>query len=214
MPVEKILESSTVSSLLIERRENSDFVIGVPHHAPLGTPNLPCPEHEDSDENTGHLGRYLAFLLGCHSVIACNYMMDVNKSRDSDYFKVLSAWSPTALVEIHGHGGEWAIFDIEISCGSIDHESWAMQLAEVLENKLAPIPTLAPYSISGAFEAIYYKATKSVTITTDEWLAFHIELPKALRSSKSQYLPFCESLAESLREILERYRKEDVNEQR
>ena len=210
MPVEWILENPAVSSLIIERREHSDFVVGAPHHAPLGTPNLPCPEHEDSDENTGHLGRFLASLLGCHSIVACNYTMDVNKRRESDYFRVIAAWRPKVLVEIHGHGGEFAAYDIEISCGSIERGRWAKQLGGFLEEKLAPIPALAPYAISGDFDAIYYKATKSKTIATDEWLAFHIELPKPLRASKSQYLPFCTFLAESLREVFERYRKAEV----
>jgi hypothetical protein len=208
MPIEYILENPRVSSLIIEHREHSDVVVGAPHHAPLGTPNLPCPEHEDSDENTGHIGRFLASLLGCHSIVACNYTMDVNKRRDSDYFKVIASWKPKALVEIHGHGGEFAAYDIEISCGSLDRESWAKQLAEILEAKLAPIPALAPYAISGAFEDIYYRATKSKTIATDQWLAFHIELPKPLRASKAQYLPFCTFLDESLREVMESYRKD------
>ena len=85
MTVEQYLEATDASLLVIEERGQTDFVIGVPHHAPVGTPTLPCPEHENSDENAGFLGRYLAEKLDCCSAIACNYPIDVNKSLQSDY---------------------------------------------------------------------------------------------------------------------------------
>ena len=85
-----MLESTEQSLLIIENRARYDIVVGVPHHAPAGVPNLPCPEHSDSDENTGFIGRYLAEKLNCCSVIACNSTIDPNKHLrqrlcDADY---------------------------------------------------------------------------------------------------------------------------------
>jgi hypothetical protein len=56
MDVIKMLESTEQSLLITEKRDRSDIVVGVPHHAPAGTPTLPCPEHRDSDENAGFIG--------------------------------------------------------------------------------------------------------------------------------------------------------------
>ncbi len=52
MNTKELLAAAGPSMLIIEERETTDIVIGVPHHAPAGTTKLPCPEHEVSDENT------------------------------------------------------------------------------------------------------------------------------------------------------------------
>ena len=104
MSAELMLECSTTSLLIIEERGNNDIVVGVPHHAPAGKDFLPCPVHKESDENVGFLGRDVAEKLDCHSVIACNYTIDVNKCLSSDYIVQISKWKPAYLVEIHGYG--------------------------------------------------------------------------------------------------------------
>jgi hypothetical protein len=205
---ESILLNSAISILLFERRSTNRFVVGVPHHAPLGKATLPCPDHTNSDENAGIIGRQLANILNCHSVIASNYMFDVNKSRESRYYKVISRWAPSILVEVHGHGGDSAKFDIEISSGSRQRSSWSEALAQGLEFRLRQISSLRGYSISGEFDKIYFKATHTATITTDQWLSFHIELPKKLRSSSKQLSGFCGSLARSLNDVSEKYQVE------
>ena len=63
MDVNAMLESTEPSRLIVETRKRTNIVVCVPHHAPAGTPHLPCPEHGDSDENTGFVGRHLAHRL-------------------------------------------------------------------------------------------------------------------------------------------------------
>lgn len=104
MSAELMLEATETSLLIIEERARHDIVVGVPHHAPAGVSQLPCPEHRPSDENAGFIGRHLAERLGCCSVIACNYTIDANKHLRSDYTMQIAAWRPTVLIEIHGHG--------------------------------------------------------------------------------------------------------------
>ena len=118
MSAELMLESTEPSLLIIEERRRKDIVVGVPHHAPAGIPKLPCPDHPDSDENAGFLGRYIAERLKCCSIIACNYPVDVNKFFRTDYTMQIASWNPKVLIEIHGHGGKNAKSDIEISSGS------------------------------------------------------------------------------------------------
>ena len=62
-------------------------------------------------------------------------------------------------------------------------------------------------TLSGDIHQIYFKAKKSYTITRDEWVAFHIELPWSIRKSKEKYSLFCEVLAETIRELLLSYDK-------
>lgn len=212
MIADLILSHPDISVLLIESRGSSEFVVGVPHHAPLGKETLPCAEHDTSDENSGVLGRYLAALLNCHSVIASNYILDSNKTEYSDYYKVIYDWKPTILVEIHGHGGKKAEFDLEISSGSEKMSKWSQELSGKLREMLAQAPSLKNYCISGDFSKINFKATKSKTITSDQWLAFHLELPKSLRSSKSQYTYFCEVLANALQDSLVKYRGDKIGD--
>ena len=203
--VEKVLSDTKKYSLLTTLGNVKEIVIGVPHHAPLGIPNLPCREHPDSDENAGYIGYDVARLLSCNSIIACNSPVDPNKSKDSEYCKNILDWKPKILVEIHGHGGRAAKFDVEISSGSFTQNIWSENLAKKLWGKFSDLPLLKSYTLSGDFNVIYFKAKNSFTITTNEWTAFHIELPKSIRESKEKYSLFCNSLAEAMNEIMGSY---------
>ncbi len=202
-----ILESANHTLLLIEERRTKDIVIGVPHHAPAGTPNLPCPEHWDADENAGFLGRYLAQALNCCSVIACNYTIDVNKSLCTDYAVQITRWQPTILVEIHGHGGKAAKSNIEISSGSSDNNRYSVPLADMLARGLAATDGLKDVSISGDYENLHFKASNSATIANAKWIPYHIELPPQLRKTPENGKPphiafaFCDLLITALREL-------------
>jgi hypothetical protein len=202
MPMESILKDEKNSILLFIPGADKEIVIGVPHHTPQGVLELPCKEHPVSDENAGFLGVALADLLNCPAIIACNYFMDVNKHTSSDYFKKIRSLEPKILAEIHGHSRNKARFDIEISSGSQERNSWSQELAGRLKEKLVKEALLQAYSLSGDFRKIYFKATKSLSITSPGWIAFHIELPRPLRASSAQYLLFCNLLAGALREIL------------
>ena len=116
MSGELMLEATDTSLLIIEKRGHTDIIVGVPHHAPAGVDQLPCPEHNKSDENTGFLGRYLAEILDACSIIACNYTVDVNKYFRTDYCMQIAKWDPKVLVEIHGHGSGKAKSDIFRCC--------------------------------------------------------------------------------------------------
>ena len=131
------LESTEHSLLIIEERARSDIIVGVPHHAPAGVPFLPCPEHSDSDENTGFIGRYLAERLDCCSVIACNATVDPNKHLHSDYTMQIASWSPSVLIEIHGHGKVRSPYDVEISCGSAKFSTHSEALAAGVNRRLS-----------------------------------------------------------------------------
>jgi hypothetical protein len=78
-------------------------------------------------------------------------------------------------------------------------------MASKLGEKLARVGTLQQYTICGDYEKIFFKASRSATITSDKWIPFHIELPKSLRAQRSQYYPFCELLAKTVLEILQGY---------
>ncbi len=209
MQVDTILNNAENSFLMITSGEVKDVIIGIPHHTPLGTTEMPCKEHPDSDENVGFLGIHVANLLNCSSIIACNYFIDSNKSEESDYFKMVHLWKPKILIEIHGHGSRIAKanFNIEISSGSIKRNFWSLEIAERLRNKLSDVPLLQRYTLSGDFNLIYYKAKKSVSITTSEWLAFHIEVPLSMRASKGEYSLFDELLAETTKDMLRDFDK-------
>jgi hypothetical protein len=203
-----MLESAEPSLLIVEERPRSDIVIGVPHHAPAGTPHLPCPEHSDSDENTGFIGRYLAEKLDCCSVIVCNATADPNKSPDTDYTKQIVAWGPKILIEIHGHGKVRSKYDVEISCGSAELTSCSEALAREINHGLAADHDFSDVSVCGRFTGIYFRATKTLTITDPRWLAYHIELSSRLRKPDSggKGIPsdfaykFCEYLAAAILE--------------
>lgn len=202
MDINSILNNADHSTLVVTPGVDEDIVVAVPHHAPSGAGKLPCKEHPDADENAGFLGYYISQLLNCRSIIACNYFIDPNKNKDTDYCKLLLSLKPKILLEIHGHGGHSANFDIEISSGSSRRNIWSIELANRLRSKLQTSSHLKDYTISGDFNHIYFKATKTYTITTDEWLAFHIELPNSLRKSQIEYKAFCEPLSEIVRDML------------
>ena len=151
MHIETILDDPATSMLIVSSGKIRDIVIGVPHHAPLGVTELPCEEPRDADENAGFLGYYLARLLNCHSIISCNYFIDPNKHKDSDYFKRIQSWKPKILTEIHGHGGKSAKFHIEISSGSFERNFWSKELAKRLSKKLVGVSSLQGYTLSGDF---------------------------------------------------------------
>jgi hypothetical protein len=157
MQIENTLNDTENYALLITPGEVEEVVIGVPHHAPLGVSHLPCKEHPYADENAGLLGYETARLLNCKSIIACNSPIDPNKHKDSDYCQKILAWKPTFLVEIHGHGGVSAKFDIEISSGSSTRNFWAKEMAKRLRTKLSAIPLLDGYTLSGDINKIYFE---------------------------------------------------------
>jgi len=184
-----ILEhSSTI--LWIESRSVSRIVIGAPHHAPGGIKQLPCSEHQDSDENTGIIADLIAELGGFSSVIACNYRVDPNKNLNTDYSKQIISWKPAYLIEIHGHGAK-KISDktIEISSGSIERNTWSLKFSQTLKSKMTNSDILRLYEVKGDFSSLYFKGTKSETITYPNWTPFHIELPPSLRIDKNNKPP-------------------------
>ena len=202
MAIEMLLNDPTNSYLLFVPGKTNDVVIGVPHHAPLGIQSLPCESHPSSDENTGFIGYQLAQLLDCSCIIAGNYFLDANKLKGSDYFKKIESLQPRILIEIHGHSSRNANYDIEISSGTVEKTVWSEVLSKKLRIAMENNPGLRSYSISGDFAKIYFKARKSLTINTDSWLAFHIELPQKLRESKDEYEPFCKVLGEIIKELV------------
>ena len=209
MSVKQMLKDAKTSFLVIEDRTHKDIVVGVPHHAPAGTPRLPCPEHEVADENAGLLGRHLAEQLDCSSVIACNYRVDVNKSLDTDYAEQIARWKPKVLVEIHGHGGKTAKHDIEISSGSSANDKFSKALADKLAVAFVSRANFNGVTVCGEYDKLHFKAAKTATIGNSGWTAYHIELPPKLRmplGSSTGDPPaigyeFCEILADALRGI-------------
>ena len=215
MNVESLLEQSgklRTSLLIIEERDRKEIVVGVPHHAPVGTIKLPCPQHTDSDENTGYLGRQLAEALNCCSIIACNYTMDVNKIFRSDYAMQIATWKPRVLVEIHGHKGRTlggkAKHDIEISSGS-DGNDRSTRLVQKIKDTWDSDDKAKGLriDISGEHSNIYFKAENTITVEGAPWLAYHIELPPELRTQAGAEKPpdvgylFCKILGNVLREL-------------
>ena len=203
------LESTEQSLLIIEDRRRSDMVIGVPHHAPAGIPYLPCPEHSDADESTGFLGQYVAEQVDCCSVIVCNSTIDANKHPDSDYTKRIIDWEPDILIEIHGHGKVRSPYDVEISCGASALTEHSERLAAAINRRLSMDENFADLSVCGRFADLYFRATKTLTVTDPRWLAYHIELSPRLRKpevgpfgkpTSFAYL-FCRHLAYAIRDI-------------
>ncbi|MDZ7579697.1 MAG: hypothetical protein U5R30_03495 [Deltaproteobacteria bacterium] len=179
------LESTEQSLLITENRARYDIIVGVPHHAPAGVPNLPCPEHSDSDENAGFIGWHLAKQLNCCSVIACNSPVDPNKHLNSDYAMQIVEWNPSVLIEIHGHGKVRSKYDVEISCGSIEHTRYSEDLAAAIDRRISEDTDFADISVCGRFIDLYFRATKTLTITDERWIAYHIELSPRLRKPKN-----------------------------
>ena len=202
MTIQTILSDPQNTILLVTPGENTHLVVGVPHHAPLGVTTLPNSKHPVSDENAGFIGYHLSQLLGCPAVIACNYFLDPNKNLCTDYSKAIQRIAPRLLIEIHGHSTGHARYDIEITCGSKEDNILSMEVAFQLKRELSTIPSLQGFTLSGDFECIYYKATGSATITSDQWKAVHVELPYPIRKSKSQYELFNIALAETIKKLI------------
>lgn len=190
-----ILKVRDISIFTAEIKEKNDVAIGVPHHTPSGTYKMPCESHKYGDENTGYIGDYIAKKLDCSFLCACNYFIDPNKNNNynySDYYMALQRCSPKYLIEIHGHGpfnaGE---YDIEISCGSKEEESYAYTLKKEIQRLIdkaylnnkedVDFIELKKLNINANFDKIYFKATKSSTIIDKRWISYHIELPLILR---------------------------------
>ncbi len=191
MSVEALLNDPTNSYLIYKPGNNKEILVAAPHHAPLGVQGLPCLTHPTSDENTGWIAYHLAKLLDCGCLIAGNYFLDPNKHRTNDYFKKIESVMPTTLIEIHGHGSGSANYDIEISSGSREKSPLAERLADYLTQAFSNNDHLKSYTIGGDFDRIHFRATKSITINTDLWTAYHIELPQKIRENENQYHHFC-----------------------
>jgi hypothetical protein len=207
--MELILNSSTMSGVYPCVGRYHDIVIGVPHHAPAGTPRLPCPDHPDADENAGHIGIRIARQLECCSVIACNSTTDANKTLHNEYSDHIAKWSPKFLIEIHGHGMKQTANDVEISCGSESKTKHSEFIADKLAEMINEDAEFGDISICGRFSEIYFKATKAVTINDSRWFSYHIELSPRLRmpaegriGTPSHYAyKFCDSLVEVLKKL-------------
>lgn len=202
MDISSQLADKENEHLIVVEAESADLVIGVPHHAPLGMTYLPSPDQRDSDENAGYIGYQIAQTLHCACVIACNARFDPNKSTATPYYKTIAALQPRILVEIHGHSGEKTPFDIEISCGSLSNNALSRKLAAYLRNGLRGNPLFKEFKLSGDFGLIHYQATKTITINTERWFGFHIELPKKIRASRELYEPFSAILADAIRQVV------------
>ena len=121
----------------------------------------------------------------------------------------IARWRPKVLIEIHGHGGKIAKYDIEISSGSSENDRYSHQIATKLAGIIAGADELKNLSISGQYSKLHFKASGSVTISDGRWIAYHIELPPALRkpsNSPSGKPPnigykFCNGLVKAVKEI-------------
>lgn len=141
-------------------------------------------------------------------IIAGNYFIDPNKSDQSDYFKKIEKWQPDFLAEIHGHGGKSACYDIEISSGNFNRNNYSTKLAQMIQNEIKNDSKLNKLSISGNYQCIHFTASKSLSITTDKWIPFHIELPKLIREDLSLSKTFSEVLAKSIKELYDELRSQ------
>jgi hypothetical protein len=203
----EILRNKANSILLIEEREKKDIIIGAPHHALGGIKYLPCADHEDADENTGFIARQIAKALNISSLVACNYRIDPNKSLRTDYSMQIAEWKPKYLIEIHGHGAKSISKHlIEISSGNLNRNSFSQKFSKILETKLTGHKKLKHFRVLGDFNHLYFKGTKSATITDDRWIPFHIELPPLLRLTSNNKLPkhstyFTNFLIETIEEV-------------
>ena len=201
MSIEWLLNDPINSYLYYMPGKYEQVLVAAPHHAPLEIQTLPCASHPTADENTGWIAFELASQLNCSCLIAGNYYLDPNKYKTSDYFKKIESVQPKILIEIHGHGNVSAKFDIEISCGSREKNHLSQQMASQLSAVFSNHLSLRDYTISGDFDQIHLRATKSLTINTNEWTAYHIELPFQLRKDSKQYTFLCDQLKNILLEM-------------
>lgn len=200
MRLKTLLNSNEVNFFLVKQGENPNIVLAAVHHAPIGISKLPCDEHPASDEAVGLLALQAAKLLKCTYVVASNYFRDPNKSDDTDYYKWLSRSKPFMLVEIHGHSSEKANFDVEISSGQ-QRKGASLDFAEKLQGYIDHYQFKNKYTVSGNYHQIHFKATKAVTINTDAWLAFHIELCLDLRKNDLEANMIAKCIAYSVKKI-------------
>ncbi len=211
--IQQILNDPAASYLVAEQGKNKHIIIGVPHHAPFGNPRLPTVDARPADENAGYLGLEIARLLECSCVIACNYSFDVNKYWTSDYSRIIKQWQPQILIEIHGHGGNSAFYDIEITTGGLERNDLSKFLAHNLMLAVSDHAELSELSISGDFPEIYFQASMTKTINTSRWQALHIELPIQIRKPAAGQdnnpsplaYEFCSKLTVALRKTLQSY---------
>jgi hypothetical protein len=84
-------------------------------------------------------------------------------------------------------------FNVEISSGRKER-TISKLFAEAIVGEAQFIDHLKDITISGDFDKIYFKATKSSTITNDSWTSLHLELPPELRLPRG-----CDSIRPSPR---------------
>lgn len=203
MSFEAMLNNTNISYLIYQPGKDNRLLIAAPHHSPIGTKNLPCESHPTADENTGWIAYQLSKMFDCGCLIAGNYFLDPNKHKTTDYYKKIEQLQPRILFEIHGHGSVSANYDIEISSGSRDKSDLSEEFANHLAKSFSNYPAMCDYTISGDFDRIHFRATKTLTINTDEWTAYHIELPQSLRQSEEQYRIFCDELHKIILPLLD-----------
>ncbi len=202
MSIEELLIDPKSSYLIYRPGNDKRLLIAAPHHSPIGIDNLPNETHPTADENTGWIAFQLSKIFECGCLIAGNYFLDPNKHKTSDYYKKIEQYRPDILIEIHGHGSVSANYDIEISSGSRDKSVLSEKFANQLAQSFADYPVMRNYTISGDFERIHFRATKTLTINTDEWTAYHIELPQSLRQDEDQVMIFCDALSKIIPPLL------------
>ncbi|MEW6623914.1 MAG: hypothetical protein AB1420_12440 [Bacillota bacterium] len=208
-----VLDKHNISILVADIKENSIITIGTPHHTPGGVLDMRSCISRVGDENVGYLGFHVADMLKCSFICACNYFIDPNKSMQTDYSKAIIKSKPKYLIEIHGHGKRNSQNDVEISCGSRQKEDHAIRLQMKLTELIGQFvltnsnwEDLRKIKIEAEFDKIFYRATKTATITEQKWEAYHIELSPMLRKDNNSKVPeiglkFSELLARAIKEI-------------
>lgn len=181
----------TQTSLLISNLADTDsawVVVGAPHHAPAGVRCLKC--NRPADQNTGLIAWEVAHALGAPFVIATNAEVDPNKSLTSKYSAAVRGFGPRFLLEIHGHGMRNVNFDVEVSAGSVGRSEYAVNFATALSNAMRADPELSALSVSGDFRSIRFRATRTATMHSTDWIGIHVELPLLVRKQGSgSHLP-------------------------
>lgn len=218
MRLESLLDEKEISYFLVQKGERSDIVVAAVHHAPAGIPILPCSRHKESDESTGLLALKLARMLKCTFIVASYYFLDINKrdpnlrkkNEQTDYLNWLFQNKPHVLIEIHGHGGKSATADIEISSGE-RRKYQSRDFAESLSKYMSRRRFKREYTVSGDFASIYFRASEAVSINSDSWLAFHIELCPELRKDGFEAKKIANCIASTLKDIcIESNQQEDA----
>ncbi len=209
MQLNRLLQETNVSFFLIQPGKQTDIVVSAIHHAPAGVSSLPCSRHENSDEAVGPIAHKIAKKLDSSLIVASNYFLDVNKpdpnirkkEENTDYLTWLFHNKPQLLVEIHGHSGERSTADIEISSGK-HNKNISIEFARKLQDRMKRSRFKRSYSVSGDYDKISYKASEAVSINSDKWSAFHIELCPELRKNDKEANKIANCIAYSLKEFL------------